>query len=66
MDRLSEALLVCRHGNKVDVEFSADRADGFYRLIARMPVCRECMIDAIVDVMDRSRSALARAGEKEE
>lgn len=48
------SIAVCRHGNKIDVEFvSATIGNAYYRQTAKVPVCRQCVLDATMEAMER-------------
>lgn len=43
---------VCKHGNRIDVEFMPAEVDGgFYKQTVKMPICKKCIVEAVMGAM---------------
>lgn len=52
---------VCKHGNQIDIEWlPAERGAGFYRQTLRMPMCKECILEAAMDAMEQQTEPFDR------
>jgi len=48
-------IAVCKHGNKIDIEFcQPETSAGIYRQTVKMTMCRECVLDATMEAMERA------------
>ena len=53
-------IAVCIHGRKIDVKFlPAGIGGGFYIQTAEMPMCKDCILEATMEAMERACESFA-------